>query len=96
MPNAPDNATEPLPSPSIHAPNKNTEFKNMGDGNPQIHLPCTCTNQSLGERLMSPLAVSPASTVRSALRVLVDKELVAEDEDGYSVYDRFFGLWLRR
>ena len=45
---------------------------------------------------MSPLAVSPASTVRSALRVLVDKELVAEDEDGYSVYDRFFGLWLRR
>ena len=38
----------------------------------------------------------PASTVRSALRVLIDKELVAEDEDGYSVYDRFFGLWLRR
>lgn len=38
----------------------------------------------------------PASTVRSALRVLIDKELVAEDEDGYSVYDRFFGLWLRQ
>ena len=38
----------------------------------------------------------PASTVRSALRVLIDKELVAESEDGYSVYDRFFGLWLRR
>ncbi len=38
----------------------------------------------------------PASTVRSALRVLTDKELVAESEDGYSVYDRFFGLWLRR
>lgn len=38
----------------------------------------------------------PASTVRSALRVLTDKELVAEDEDGYSVYDRFFGLWLRQ
>lgn len=38
----------------------------------------------------------PASTVRSAIRVLIDKELVAEDEDGYSVYDRFFGLWLRQ
>ena len=38
----------------------------------------------------------PASTVRSALRVLIDKELVAESEDGYSVYDRFFGLWLRQ
>ena len=37
-----------------------------------------------------------ASTVRSALRVLIDKELIAEDEDGYSVYDRFFGLWLRK
>ncbi len=38
----------------------------------------------------------PASTVRSALRVLIDKELIAEDEEGYSVYDRFFGLWLRK
>ncbi|MBQ8958304.1 MAG: ATP-binding protein [Bacteroidales bacterium] len=38
----------------------------------------------------------PASTIRSALRVLIGKELIMEDKNGYSVYDRFFGLWLRR
>ena len=37
-----------------------------------------------------------ASTVRNAVSVLLDKELITEDEDGYSVYDRFFGLWLRK
>ena len=36
------------------------------------------------------------STVRNAVNVLIEKELLIEDEDGYSVYDRFFGLWLRR
>lgn len=36
-----------------------------------------------------------ASSVSSAIRVLVDKELVYKSEKGYSVYDRFFGLWLK-
>ena len=36
------------------------------------------------------------SSVRSALLALLDKELVLDNDDGYSVYDRFFGLWLRR
>jgi len=49
-----------------------------------------------GQEFLQKYQPGPASTVRSALRVLVDKELVAEDEDGYSVYDRFFGLWLRQ
>ena len=49
-----------------------------------------------GQEFLQKHQPGPASTVRSALRVLIDKELVAEDEDGYSVYDRFFGLWLRK
>lgn len=37
------------------------------------------------------------STVRSAIEVLLDKELLYRHDDGsYSVYDRFFGLWLKR
>lgn len=36
-----------------------------------------------------------ASSVSSAIRVLMDKELVYKSEKGYSVYDRFFGLWLK-
>ncbi|MBR1513238.1 MAG: ATP-binding protein [Bacteroidales bacterium] len=37
-----------------------------------------------------------SSSVKTALEVLTDKELVYHDEDGYIVYDRFLNLWLRR
>ena len=37
------------------------------------------------------------STVRSAITVLVDKELLYQRDDGsYVVYDKFLALWLRR
>lgn len=36
-----------------------------------------------------------SSSVKTALDVLTDKELVYHDEDGYIVYDRFLNLWLR-
>ena len=35
-----------------------------------------------------------ASTVRSAMSSLKERDLVYLTEDGYVVYDRFFGLWL--
>lgn len=35
-----------------------------------------------------------ASTVQSALRLLLDNEFVSKENDAYFVYDRFFGLWL--
>ena len=35
------------------------------------------------------------SSVRSALEVLLDKDLVYRTETGYVVYDRLFGEWLR-
>jgi len=37
-----------------------------------------------------------ASTVRSALKVLVNSDLVYRGEKGYEVYDRLFGEWLKR
>lgn len=40
--------------------------------------------------------LASASSVKTALDVLVDKELVYPDRDGYIVYDRFLNLWLRR
>lgn len=36
-----------------------------------------------------------SSSVKTALEVLTDKELVYHGEDGYIVYDRFLNLWLR-
>lgn len=37
-----------------------------------------------------------ASSVKTALTVLLDKDLVYHDATGYWVYDRFFGLWLKQ
>lgn len=39
--------------------------------------------------------LSSASSVKTALETLADKELVYHDESGYIVYDRFLNLWLR-
>ena len=41
--------------------------------------------------------LSAASSVRLAIKTLIDKSLILKDEDGnYFVYDRFFSLWLER
>ena len=37
-----------------------------------------------------------ASSVKTALTVLVDKDLVYHDDSGYTVYDRFLNLWLKQ
>ncbi len=36
-----------------------------------------------------------ASSVNTALRKLIDKELIYKSSDGYIVYDRFMSIWLR-
>lgn len=36
------------------------------------------------------------STIRSAAKVLVDKELLLDDGGNYQIYDRFFGIWLKK
>ena len=35
------------------------------------------------------------STVQSACNALLDKDLITEENGVYSVYDKFFGIWLR-
>lgn len=37
-----------------------------------------------------------ASSVKTALKVLMDKDLVYHDTTGFWVYDRFFDLWLKQ
>lgn len=37
-----------------------------------------------------------ASSIKKSLQVLLDKDLVYHDAKGYSVYDHFFEIWLRR
>ena len=40
--------------------------------------------------------LSGASSVKAALKVLEDKELVYRKQEGYIIYDRFMDLWLKR
>lgn len=40
-------------------------------------------------RLASP------SSVQSALRGLLEKDFITQEQGVYQVYDRFFGIWLR-
>ena len=37
-----------------------------------------------------------ASSVKTALTVLLDKDMIYRDATGYWVYDRFFDLWLKQ
>jgi hypothetical protein len=37
-----------------------------------------------------------ASSINTALKYLLEKELVLKEPEGYIVYDRFFGMWLKR
>ena len=40
--------------------------------------------------------LSGASSIKAALKVLEDKELVYRTNEGYIIYDRFMDLWLKR
>ncbi len=49
----------------------------------------------LGKKFIEKYRLGAASTVRSAIKSLVDKELIIDlDNNAYEVYDRFFGIWL--
>lgn len=37
-----------------------------------------------------------ASSIKKSLEVLTEKDLVYHDIKGYSVYDHFFEIWLKR
>ena len=37
-----------------------------------------------------------ASSVLSAVKGLLEKDFITQDKNTYSVYDKFFALWLKR
>ena len=52
--------------------------------------------QALGQSFISQYHLGATSTVKSALKVLVEKELILDSLGAYQIYDRFFSLWLTR
>jgi len=47
-------------------------------------------------KFISKHNLKAASSVNTALKTLIDKELVYKNEETYTVYDRFFGQWLKK
>lgn len=47
-------------------------------------------------RFVHRYQLKSASTVKSALDALVEKEIIYHSPKGYTVYDRFLGMWLRQ
>ncbi len=53
-------------------------------------------NEILSGEFISKYNLRAASSVNSALKKLINNELVYHTPDGYIIYDRFMGEWLRR
>ena len=54
-----------------------------------------CVKEILSGDFISRNNLRAASSVNSSLKKLLDNELVYRTEDGYVIYDRFMGEWLR-
>ena len=54
-----------------------------------------CVKEVLSGDFISRHRLRAASSVNSALKKLLDNELVYPSENGYIIYDRFMGEWLR-
>lgn len=52
--------------------------------------------QPLSKEFINKYKLSSASSVKTALDVLSDKELLYRLPEGYIVYDRFMDQWLKR
>lgn len=50
----------------------------------------------LGKAFLMKYDLGTPSTIRSAVKSLVDKELILDQNNTYEVYDRFFAIWLAR
>lgn len=55
-----------------------------------------CVKEILSGDFITKHRLKAASSVNSALKKLVDNELVYKKPEGYTIYDRFMGEWLRR
>lgn len=49
-----------------------------------------------GKDFLKKYRLSSASSIKTALESLSDKELIYRQSNGYIVYDRFLGIWLSR
>ncbi len=52
--------------------------------------------QVFGAEFVQSYRLQSASTVQSAIRALLDRDLIDRENGSFLILDRFFGLWIRR
>ena len=57
---------------------------------------CNLVSSPLSQQFISTHHLPATSSVKTALKALVDKQLVSKPPNGYLVSDRFFAKWLVR
>ncbi|MBP3776053.1 MAG: ATP-binding protein [Prevotella sp.] len=55
-----------------------------------------CVKSPQSNEFIRNYELPSASSVKTALTVLIDKDLVYHDAQGYTVYDKFFDIWLKQ
>lgn len=55
-----------------------------------------CVNEVMAGSFIAKHRLRAASSVSAALKKLLNSELIYHSSDGYTVYDRFMGEWLRQ
>jgi hypothetical protein len=69
--------------------------------NVQVNLLRAVAKETIVEQInsgdfISKYGLKSAGSVNSALEKLIEKELIYKSEKGYTVYDRFLGLWMQQ
>ena len=54
-----------------------------------------CVKEIMSGSFITKHKLKAASSVNSSLKTLIERELVYETDNGYIIYDRFMGEWLR-
>ena len=55
-----------------------------------------CVKEITSGQFIAKYDLRAASSVKSSLKKLVDKEMVYKTHEGYIIYDRFMAIWLRQ
>lgn len=70
-------------------------FVTNGYAGPEYFCDRMEETQHITEMLTNENNMSPSS-VNSALKGLLEKDFITQQDDAYVVYDKFFDLWLKK
>ena len=74
-------------------------YESLTDNQALLLSAIACEKQTpsvLSQEFISKYSLPAASSVSLALKTLLQREFVYKYNNKYIVYDRFFGMWLRR